>query len=87
MTGSVGVVGGGIMGSGIAEVAARESLAGTGPMVFAQPGTPRSVVGWKAAATLALPASAQGATLNLTGPVLGDMSAAATTPRNLTYRS
>jgi hypothetical protein len=38
----------------IAEVAARESLAGTGPMVFAQPGTPRSVVGWKAAATLAL---------------------------------
>ena len=38
----------------IAEAAARESLAGTGQMVFAQPGTPRSVVGWKAAATLAL---------------------------------
>ena len=38
----------------VAEVAARESLAGTGPMVFAQPGTPSSVVAWKAAATLAV---------------------------------
>ena len=38
----------------IAEMAAREGLAGTGPMVFTQPGTPRSVVGWKASATLAL---------------------------------
>jgi hypothetical protein len=38
----------------IAEVAAREHLAGTAAMVFAQPGTPRSVVVWKTAATLGL---------------------------------
>jgi hypothetical protein len=37
----------------IAEVAARESLAGTGPLVFSQPGVPRSAVLWKLG-TLAL---------------------------------
>lgn len=31
------------------EAAAREELAGAGPLVFAQPGTPRSVVVWKCA--------------------------------------
>jgi hypothetical protein len=35
----------------IAEVAAREQLAGTGSIVFAQPGVPRSVLGWKLAVT------------------------------------
>jgi len=33
----------------ISETAAREDLAGTGPLVFAQPGTPRSIVLWKCA--------------------------------------
>jgi hypothetical protein len=36
----------------LAEVAAREALAGTAPVTFAQPGVPRSVVAWKAAAVL-----------------------------------
>lgn len=34
----------------IAEVPARESLAGSGPLVFSQPGVPRSAVLWKLAA-------------------------------------
>ena len=34
----------------VAESAARESLYGTGATVFAQPGVPRSAVGWKVAA-------------------------------------
>ncbi|MFA6956391.1 MAG: hypothetical protein WC538_11010 [Thermoanaerobaculia bacterium] len=33
----------------ISETAAREDLAGTGPLVFAQPGTPHSIVLWKCA--------------------------------------
>jgi hypothetical protein len=40
-----------LLAPAIAEVAAREELAGTGATVFAQPGVPRSVVGWKLAAT------------------------------------
>jgi hypothetical protein len=39
----------------------------------------RTLIGGVVAATLALPASAQGASLTMPGPVLGDMSAAATT--------
>ncbi len=39
----------------------------------------RTLIGGVVAATLALPASAQAASLSLPGPVLGDMSAAATT--------
>jgi hypothetical protein len=37
----------------IAEVAAREELAGTTAITFAQPGVPRSAVAWKAAAVAA----------------------------------
>ncbi|MBI2214575.1 MAG: hypothetical protein HYU52_13095 [Acidobacteria bacterium] len=33
----------------ISETAAREPIAGTSPLVFAQPGTPRSIVAWKCA--------------------------------------
>ena len=38
---------------GRGEASARESLAGTGATVFAQPGVPRSIVGWKLAAIAA----------------------------------
>jgi len=41
----------------IGEASAREGLAGTGATVFAQPGVPRSVVGWKLAAIAAFVAA------------------------------
>jgi hypothetical protein len=41
-----------LLGVGISEIAARESLAGTRGLVFAQPGVPASPVLWKAGAIL-----------------------------------
>jgi hypothetical protein len=46
-----------LLGPVIGEASAREALAGTGATVFAQPGVPRSVVGWKLAAIAAFVAA------------------------------